>query len=108
MNAVALKIYSHEDSRLELFEELQQELSAFPPGSEDDALFQRLFNDAQALLEFEDGELAVRFQVSRPTINRWGAGRTAPHPLARKAVIEQLARMIGDRKRVVRNTRKRG
>jgi hypothetical protein len=101
MNAVAARIYSQEPSRFELFEELQKELNTFPVGSEDDALFQRLFTDAQHLLEIGDMELSIMFQVSRPTINRWAAGRTAPHPLTRKAVMDQLAKVIGERKKVL-------
>jgi DNA-binding transcriptional regulator YiaG len=69
--------------------------------AEDDELFRQLFNDAQAVLEMEDSELALKFQVSRPTINRWAAGRTVPHPIARKAVIEQLAKMISNQQRYI-------
>ncbi len=108
MNAVAAKIYSHEDYRLELFDELQEQLAAYPAGSEDDTLFQSLFTDAQNLLELDDTGLAKMFQVSRPTINRWVAGRTAPHPLARRAVMDALSKVIGERKRFINtNVRRR-
>lgn len=108
MNAVAAKISSHEDYRLELFNELQQQLSAYPADSEDDALFQSLFTGAQNLLELDDAELAKMFQVSRPTINRWATGRTAPHPLARRAVMDALHRAIGERRRFINaNVRRR-
>jgi DNA-binding XRE family transcriptional regulator len=101
MKAVAAKIYSHEDYRLELFNELQEQLDAFPVGSEDDALFQSLLTYAQNMLELEDTELAKMLQVSRPTINRWVTGRTAPHPLARRAVMDALSKVIGERKRFI-------
>lgn len=108
MNAVAAKIYSHEDYRVELFNELQAQLAAYPAGSENDALFQSLFTDAQNLLELNDAELAKMFQVSRPTINRWVSGRTAPHPLARRAVLDALSKVIGERKRFINaNVRRR-
>ena len=107
MNAVAAKIYSHEDHRLELFNELQEQLGAFPVGSEDDALFQSLLTDARSMLELEDAELAKMLQVSRPTINRWVSGRTAPHPLARRAVIDALSKVIGERKRFINGSVRR-
>lgn len=108
MNAVAAKIYSHEDYRVELLNELQTQLAEYPAGSEDDALFQSLFTNAQNLLELDDAELGKMFQVSRPTINRWVAGRTAPHPLARRAVMNALSKAIGERKRFINaNVRRR-
>jgi hypothetical protein len=39
-----------------------------------------------------DLELARMFKVSVPTIARWKAGTTSPHPLAREAVFKAFAK----------------
>jgi len=64
----------------------------------DDATFQRVFVDGQALLELSDQEIADGLSVSRPTVNRWTNGRNLPHNAMRKPILtwieQQLAAKI--------------
>jgi len=95
MNAVLQR----HPTRLEQFETLRKELASFPEGSDNDRLFQELFSQSQYLLEMQDLELAKFFRVSRPTIGRWAAGHSAPHPVMRKVIIDQLVELVTDRYR---------
>jgi hypothetical protein len=52
--------------------------------------FSRILNHAQKLLRKTDLDMSVLFKVSRPTVNRWTRGITAPHPMLRKAVFDTL------------------
>lgn len=52
--------------------------------------FANLLNTAQSALGLTELEMSHLFKVSRPTVNRWTRGVTAPHPLLRKAVFDSL------------------
>ena len=41
-----------------------------------------------------DGELAKSFSCNLMTINRWKRGQNAPAPMARKAIKEELLKML--------------
>lgn len=55
---------------------------------EDAPAFHRIVSEALALLEIADADLASRFNMSRPSVNRWKNGRNAPHPAVRRPVYE--------------------
>jgi len=61
--------------------------------------FTELFARATRVLEVDDLSLARALRVSRPTISRWAAGKSAPHPLGRKPVFELLIRQAQSRLR---------
>jgi len=71
-----------------------------------DAEFQRILQDAQALLEMSDQEIADALSVSRPTVNRWINGKNLPYNAMRKPVLtwiqEQLTQKL---KKVEASTR---
>jgi hypothetical protein len=54
--------------------------------------FPGLIKLAQKLLKLDDLEMSRLLKVSRPTIGRWVRGVSAPHPLARKAIFDVLAK----------------
>ncbi len=62
-----------------------------------EALYAQFLRAAQSALDASDVELARFFQVSHPTIGRWTRGYSAPHPLARKAVVKGLAIFAAER-----------
>lgn len=55
-----------------------------------DKQFAAFIVSKQKALACSDAELARVLAVSRPTIGRWKNGTTAPHPLARQAVVTTL------------------
>ena len=59
--------------------------------SKSDAEFQRVFREAQALLEMSDQEIADALSVSRPSVNRWTNGRNLPHNAMRKYILKWIA-----------------
>lgn len=74
-------------SRHQVFEHLAlllKQASAAPA----EADFGRVVAQAQKILSKSDLELSQLFKVSRPTINRWVRGVTAPHPMLKRAVLE--------------------
>ena len=61
--------------------------------------FGGLFSLAMKVLEL-DQELAARMlKASRPTISRWIAGVSAPHPLARPTVFREFRKVAAERLR---------
>ena len=65
---------------------LRSLIDAMKAFSEDDSReqFTVLFARAARVLEVDDVSLARALRVSRPTISRWAAGKSAPHRLGRK------------------------
>ena len=61
---------------------------------EDDVLFRELFNRAQEDLGLDDAECARLFDVSLPSVLRWKAGSTKPHPNLRKYVYAKLLKAL--------------
>ena len=72
-----------------VFEGLARELqqAAASPADTD---FGKVVSHAQKVLGMSDIQMSVLFRVSRPTVNRWARGATAPHPMLRKAVFDSL------------------
>lgn len=60
----------------------------------DDKVFHSLLLEGIRLLNLTNKEIAHRFDVSRPTIERWRTGINAPHPAMRKAVYDWLLSRI--------------
>jgi transcriptional regulator with XRE-family HTH domain len=75
--------------RIEVLRRLHSELGAID--FKDDAEFQRIFREAQALLEMSDQEIADALSVSRPSVNRWTNGRNLPYPAMRKHILGWIA-----------------
>jgi len=75
--------------RQELLEQLAIELrQADPSGPATE--FGRVMRHAQKVLGKSELELSRLFKVSRPTVNRWMRGVTAPLPLLRQAVYDTM------------------
>jgi len=77
------------DARREQLKRLLDYLECYDAGS-GKREFGEVLLEAQSKLELSDLDLAHMFRVSRPTANRWIRGETAPHPIARKPVIDVL------------------
>ncbi len=73
------------DDRLPIF---IGELDRVDP--EDDARFHVLLLHGMFLMGIDEAEVARRFDMSRPSVNRWKVGRGAPHPSIRKHVYAFL------------------
>jgi hypothetical protein len=61
--------------------------------------FSELFSSAMKILELDQEPVARLLKASRPTISRWAAGLSAPHPLARPTVFRELRKVAADRLR---------
>jgi hypothetical protein len=85
-------ISNHERLRVMILEQLGAALRGFPVDAKR-AEFSRLFDHAQTVLEIDDTELARMLRVSRPTIGRWARGDSAPHPIGRGPVLQNLAEL---------------
>lgn len=60
--------------------------------AEDASEFGALIGVAQSALLLDDLEMSRLLKVSRPTIGRWIRGFSVPHSLARKAILDVLAK----------------
>lgn len=60
--------------------------------SEDVSDFGALIGVAQSALLLDDLEMSRLLKVSRPTIGRWIRGFSVPHSLARKTILDVLAK----------------
>lgn len=78
--------------------QLSQDLTQ--PGDLSSERFSSLFALAQRVLELDDEDLALLLRVSRPTINRWANGQSAPHPLGRPAALAVLVKECSKRLRM--------
>jgi len=83
------KVKAFDLQRHSVFEGIARELQQSAAAPEM-AEFGRVLNHAQKILGKSDLQMSQLFKVSRPTINRWTRGVTAPHPLVRKAVFDAL------------------
>lgn len=79
----------YESERVNALQALITVLRKFPVEAERSD-FSDLFNRAQKLLELDDSDLATILRVSRPTVGRWARGDSAPHPIAREAVLKTV------------------
>lgn len=64
--------------------------------------FSALVQLAQRHLVLDDLEMSRLLKVSRPTIGRWVRGDSTPHPLARKAIFDVLAKQARARAKSLR------
>jgi transcriptional regulator with XRE-family HTH domain len=71
-------------------EELQEKLIRAIQAPEDDELFVDVVRTSMDLLSITDTDLAERFGVSRPSVNRWRNGMNAPHPAMRPRIYKEL------------------
>jgi len=55
--------------------------------------FGKIFAHAIKVLELSHNEVAREFKISRPTVSRWEAGISAPHPLGRKPVFQLFEKL---------------
>lgn len=95
-------------SREEMLEQLIRSLRDYDGYERSDrASFAKLIGAAQLVLEINDRELAHRLGVSRPTINRWANGDTAPHPIARQGVVSELKDWANEKLKLHRSYTKR-
>jgi DNA-binding transcriptional regulator YdaS (Cro superfamily) len=73
---------------------------------DDAATFHDLIRQAFALrVVVSDEDVARKFAMSRPSVNRWKNGRTAPHPAVRRPVYAWLAK---EARRAIEMERKSG
>lgn len=56
----------------------------------DNVIFGELLRLGVKLLSITELELRREFGCSKPTVERWLSGESAPHPLGRAAVLEWL------------------
>jgi predicted DNA-binding transcriptional regulator AlpA len=97
-----------QSSREEMLERLVQLLRHYDGYDRSDrSSFAELIRAAQLVLEIDDRELAHRLGVSRPTINRWASGDTAPHPIARPGVVSELEDWANEKLKFHRNYARR-
>jgi len=59
-----------------------------------DSEFQRIFREAQAVLEMSDQEIADALSVSRPTVNRWVNGKNLPYYAMRKPILTWIGEQL--------------
>ena len=54
--------------------------------------FAGLITVSKKLLMLEDLEMSRLLKTSRPNVGRWARGVSSPHPIARRAVLQTLAK----------------
>ncbi len=72
-------------------------LTSFPENAEAEqftAIFRFARDYCRRLLNMDDTQIADALKVSRPTISRWANGKSFPHGLMRKLVIDKMAELI--------------
>ncbi|MEQ8966523.1 MAG: hypothetical protein RID91_11910 [Azospirillaceae bacterium] len=74
-----------EATELRAFAELIKEFD-----NQNDEQFRKLIDAAVNRHRITPSELSTEFAVSRASISRWIAGRSVPHPIARRAVADWL------------------
>jgi transcriptional regulator with XRE-family HTH domain len=68
---------------------------------QDSAVFRSILTKTLAALEMTEAALADAIMVSRPTVNRWIRGESAPHMLARQTLVRYLAGQVRGRLRAL-------
>jgi len=58
--------------------------------TQDDVQFYRLLRTGVSILKLTEEDIAHQFGASRPTVKRWLAGTSAPHPAVRRPVYDWL------------------
>lgn len=79
--------------RLAAISRLLEELGK--PNPEDADAFHRIITSAFELSVIDEIDVAHKFGMSRPSINRWRNGRTVPHPAMRAQVYGWLTERLG-------------
>ena len=57
---------------------------------ENDGIFGQLVDRAMTMIPMTDGELAMLFSASRPTVTRWRKGTDVPHTAMRRPIYNEL------------------
>lgn len=71
---------------------LKKRLKAAIAGAEE-VEFRELLLQSMKSLKLLDKDIALEFDMSRPSVNRWKNGRTVPHPTIRKIVYRYLEQL---------------
>lgn len=72
-------------------DDLQKEIDS---GCNDDVLFHTFIRRFMKELNVSNRDVASMMDMSVPSVDRWIAGRTAPHPAMRAAVYRKLISKI--------------
>jgi hypothetical protein len=64
----------------------------------DDVAFTSILNEAYTGFNLEVLDVAHAFGISFPTVERWLAGKTMPHPMMRSAVFDWLIKFAPGQK----------
>ncbi len=76
----------------------EEYLEAFKNANEVmDQIFQKLFAYSLEYLKISHKEVAAKFGVSLPTVERWRSGKNAPHPIMRRIVYDWLIEKAKER-----------
>lgn len=75
-------------------DQLKQELKAGILDPQNDGDFHLLVKEAMEALHLSDTAVAELFQMSRPSVQRWTSGRTAPHPVMRPHVYRKFLALV--------------
>jgi hypothetical protein len=59
--------------------------------------FERILNDVVDLTEMSDKDIAHRFSVSHPTVERWRGGKTSPGPAFLPTVYQWLQQQLDNK-----------
>lgn len=75
------------------YEQLTQFLGELKAAEDDNtALFHDLISRSATVLGLTDKDFAKGFKISRPSVNRWRNGMSAPQPVMRKYVYDFLVK----------------
>lgn len=61
---------------------------------EDDAAFRGILEKLITLFDYNNSDIALAFSVSIPTVQRWRAGESCPHPLMRKSMYKSVGEIL--------------
>ena len=71
-------------------QDLQREAAQYEPRHRN--AFGRLISKFESFVPRQ--QIASEFGISPATVDRWISGRTAPAPLARRAIVNRLAQRV--------------
>ena len=94
-------VREHLPSRKITLNEVAKQLKT--PDTNNDQAFQELIGICQVFLEMSEQDMADKFEVSRPTINRWANGKNLPHPAMRRTIYDWVRNDVARRIRTIEN-----
>lgn len=56
--------------------------------------FARCFFLSITALNLTDTQVAIMFQLSRPTVSRWTKGESCVHPIGRPPILKHLLKLV--------------